>query len=108
MLSVISRVLPPIRHGDAAAQRLIARVGPPISRWGMFRPLTPLLPRQRGFPFLRGVGCRPSCRRRFDACRGFLLVGRPRVPLLAPRAPVGMSRYLAACDLVLGSSAGLT
>ena len=31
-------------HGDAAAQRLIARVGPPISRWGMFPTTDPASP----------------------------------------------------------------
>jgi len=52
---------PPSRRTAAAAQGLIARVGPPISHWGMSRPLAPLLPRQRGFPFLRG-GRSPASR----------------------------------------------
>src|SRR6516164_2642137 len=53
-------VRPPSRRKAAAASRLIARVGPPISHWGMSRPLAPLSPRQRGFPFLRGVGAAPK------------------------------------------------
>jgi len=45
---------PPSRRTATAAQRLIASVGPPISHWGMSRPLAPLLPRQRGFLFCVG------------------------------------------------------
>ena len=38
-------------EGYAAAQRLIARVGPPISHWGMSRPLAPLSPGSGVFLF---------------------------------------------------------
>jgi hypothetical protein len=53
-VSVISGVWPPIRHGDAAAQRLIARVGPSIAHWGMSRPLAPLSPGSGVFLFCVG------------------------------------------------------
>jgi hypothetical protein len=41
-----------VHHGDAAAQWLIARVGPPIPHWGMSRPLAPLS---------QGSGVSPFC-----------------------------------------------
>jgi len=42
---------PPSRRTAAAASRLIALVGPPISHWGMSRPLAPLSPGSGVFLF---------------------------------------------------------
>ena len=44
-------IRPPSRRTAAAASRLIALVGPPISHWGMSRPLAPLSPGSGVFLF---------------------------------------------------------